>query len=319
MSTKVQSLLKLLGIERREVTHSERVVSALGAFVGIAVVVLTSRYFLTGGDSYLVIASMGASAVLLFAVPHGALSQPWAVFGGHLFSALIGVSCSLLIANDLIAAPVAVALAVGAMHYLRCIHPPGGATALAAVIGGAEIQSLGYQFVLTPVMANALAILLSAVVFNAFFSWRRYPVSLQYVVSSDDKAKTTTPYEAIAHEDFVFALSEMNSFIDVSERDLLRIYDLVTKSRESRRIEPESLQLGHYYSNGRYGDEWCVRRIIDLSVGDGGREDGIIYRIVEGEGAPSNGAATRSEFARWGRYEVYQEEDNWRRVAKPDG
>ena len=309
----MQTILDILGIEWRHVSHKERIVSAVGAFIGIAAVVSTSRYFLSSGDSYLVIASMGASAVLLFAVPHGALSQPWAVFGGHLFSALIGVSCSLLIPNDLIAAPMAVAVAVGVMHYFRCIHPPGGATALAAVISGSEIEALGYQFVLTPVLANTMAILVSAVAFNMFFGWRLYPAWLQRRYGEKIETKSSLSYQAIAHEDFVYALSEINSFVDVSENDLIRIYDLATRSRENRQLDPEELMPGHYYSNGKYGDEWSVRRIIDLSAGSNGREDGIIYRIVEGEGAPSNGAATRTEFARWALYEVFRQEDSWRR------
>ena len=246
----MQSLFEILGIEFREVSHAERLVSALGAFLGIATVVLTSRYFVSGSESYLVIASMGASAVLLFAVPHGALSQPWALFGGHLVSAIIGVSCSQFIPNDFIAAPLAVGIAVGAMHYLRCIHPPGGATALAAVISGPGVEALGYQFVLTPVMANTAAILFTAVVFNAFFDWRRYPAWLH---ARFEKREAAQPYEAISHEDFVYALSEIDSFVDVSENDLLRIYDLVTRNRQSRHLDPQALRsLSQVIVDGEY-------------------------------------------------------------------
>jgi CBS-domain-containing membrane protein len=124
-------------------------------------------------------ASMGASAVLLFAVPHGALSQPWAVLGGHLVSAVIGVACVQVIAEPILAAPAAVALAIGGMHYLRCIHPPGGATALNAVIGGEAVQQLGFHYVLTPVLLNALTIVLLALLFNYPFRWRRYPSVLR--------------------------------------------------------------------------------------------------------------------------------------------
>ena len=170
---------------------------------------------------------------------------------------------------------------------------------------------LGYQFVLTPVMANTAAILFTAVVFNAFFDWRRYPAWLH---ARFEKREAAQPYEAISHEDFVYALSEIDSFVDVSENDLLRIYDLVTRNRQSRHLDPQALRSGHYYSNGKPGDDWSVRRIIDISFGGAGKEDGIIYRIVEGEGAPSNGAATRSEFARWCRDEVIREEGGWCRV-----
>ncbi len=310
----MKTLFDILGIEWREVSHRERIVSTIGAFLGIAAVVLTSRYFLGDEDSYLVIASMGASAVLLFAVPHGALSQPWSVLGGHLFSALIGVTCSLVIPSDLLAAPLAVALAVGAMHYLRCIHPPGGATALVAVIGGSEIEALGYQFVLTPVLANTLAILATAILFNLFFEWRRYPAWLHQRYAVKQEQFSAEFYEAISHQDFVYALSEINSFIDVSENDLLRIYELATRSRQNSHLSPEELMSGHYYSNGKPGDAWSIRRIIDISSGEAGGEDGIIYRIVEGEGAPSNGVSSRTDFSRWCRYEVIREGDNWRRL-----
>ena len=63
------------------------------------------------------------------------------------------------------------------MHYLRCIHPPGGATALGAVLGGDAVHQFGYQSVITPVMLNAITILLVALLFNAPFAWRRYPAA----------------------------------------------------------------------------------------------------------------------------------------------
>jgi len=136
---------------------------------------LISQAQLGAAGSVGLVASMGASAVLLFAVPHGPLSQPWAVFAGHLVSALIGVACSRAIDDPALAGPLAVGLAIGAMHYLRCIHPPGGATALSAVLGGETVQQLGYWFVLTPVLLNALTLLAIALVFNYPFPWRRYP------------------------------------------------------------------------------------------------------------------------------------------------
>ena len=151
--------------------------STTGGLVGILGVALVSQTQLGLAGSASIIASMGSSAVLLFAVPHGPLSQPWSVFGGHLVSAIVGVTCVKLIPAPVLAAAIAVALAIGAMHYLRCIHPPGGATALGAVLGGDAVHQLGYQFVITPVMLNAITILLVAFLFNAPFAWRRYPAA----------------------------------------------------------------------------------------------------------------------------------------------
>ncbi len=216
--------LKLLGIELSPVSHRERLVSALGGFVGIFAVYWISRATLGAAASPVLVLSMGSTAVMLFAVPHGALSQPWPLLGGHLVSGLIGIACLLYVPDPMLAASLGVGLSIGAMHYLRCIHPPAGATALAAALGDASVRAMGFGFVLAPVMLNVLIILVAAIAFNALFPWRRYPAAL--VRSAPPPA--IAGYEAISHEDFVFALTQVDSFIDVSEEDLLRIYSLAT-------------------------------------------------------------------------------------------
>ncbi|MFC6978900.1 HPP family protein [Microbulbifer taiwanensis] len=178
-------ILMLLGVERNSTSNREKLLSALGAAIAIMAVSWVSHMsvaldFIDVSTGYFLVASMGASAVLLFAVPHGALSQPWSLAGGHLISAFIGVSCQFWFSGSLWVAGLAVGLSVCAMYYLRCIHPPGGATALTAVIGGAEVQSLGYDFLLIPVLVNVLAIFLVAVSFNNLFPWRRYPAHLSH-------------------------------------------------------------------------------------------------------------------------------------------
>jgi CBS-domain-containing membrane protein len=165
------------GVGKDLSTNAEKLLATMGGLLGILGVALVSQSQLGLAGSTSIIASMGSSAVLLFAVPHGPLSQPWSVFGGHLISAIVGVTCAKLIADPMLAAAIAVGAAIGAMHYLRCIHPPGGATALGAVLGGDVVHQLGYQFVITPVMLNALTILLVALLFNAPFAWRRYPAA----------------------------------------------------------------------------------------------------------------------------------------------
>lgn len=217
--------LRVLGIELSPVSHRERMLSALGGFFGIAVVYWISHVVLGDANSPLMVLSMGSTAVMLFAVPHGALSQPWPLLGGHLVSGLIGIACLLYVPNPILAASLAAGLSIGAMHYLRCIHPPAGATALAAALGGETVRAMGFGFVLAPVMLNVLIILLAAIAFNALLPWRRYPAALGRGVGA---SAPTAGYESISHEDFVFALSQMDSFIDVSEEDLLRIYGLAT-------------------------------------------------------------------------------------------
>lgn len=202
-------------------SHAEKLLSAVGALLGILAILFISGWALGLEGASLIVASMGATAVLLFAVPHGALSRPWPVLGGHMVSAAVGVTCTRLVHDPLAAAALAVGISVGAMYYLRCIHPPGGATALSAVLGGAPVHALGYGFLLTPVLLNIVILLGIAVAFNRPFAWRRYPSP---AIVKPDPLKGEK--YLIAHSDLVYALSELDSFIDVSEEDLLRIYDL---------------------------------------------------------------------------------------------
>jgi CBS domain-containing membrane protein len=311
-------LFHSLGIEAGMTSHTERVVSALGGFLVILLIFHISRFFLGAGDLVLIVPSMGASAVLLFAVPHGALSQPWNVLGGHVISAIIGVSCALLLPDPFIAASLAVGLAIGAMYYLRCIHPPGGATALTAVIGGDATHALGYQFVLTPVLLNALVMVLVAVLFNFFFNWRRYPAWLAQR-HMQPAATTESPATGqIRHEDLVVALSEIDSFIDVSENDLLRIYEIATGKAEQRHLATADIIPGHYYSNEALGDEWSVRQIVDESPHASPDRDMVVYQVVAGAGKRKSGVLTRDEFACWARQEVSRDGENWTRIPRPD-
>jgi CBS domain-containing membrane protein len=217
---------KMLGIELSPVSHRERLVSALGGFVGIFAVYWISHVALGSAASPILMLSMGSTAVMLFAVPHGALSQPWPLLGGHLVSGLIGIACLLYVPDPLLAASLATGLALGAMHYLRCIHPPAGATALAAALGNESVKAMGFGFVAAPLMLNVLVILVAAIAFNALFPWRRYPAVLAR--GALGPMPVAAGYEAISHEDFVFALSQLDSLIDISEQDLVRIYGLAT-------------------------------------------------------------------------------------------
>nr|WP_259677544.1 HPP family protein [Klebsiella pneumoniae] len=104
---------------------------------------------------------MGASAVLLFGVPSSPLAQPWSIVGGNVLSALIGVTVGMLVPDAALACGLAAALAIAGMYFLRCLHPPGGAVALTAILGGAGVHSEGYHFVLTPVLLNSLMLALN--------------------------------------------------------------------------------------------------------------------------------------------------------------
>ncbi len=307
-------LLVAIGVEQTLASHTEKLVSALGAGLAIAAIFVSSHWLLGPVAAAILVASMGASAVLLFAVPHGPLSQPWPVAAGHVVSALIGVSCAQLLINEILAASLAVGLATGAMYYLKCVHPPGGATALSAVVGGEATHELAYQFVLTPVLLNVAIILLIGLLFNALFAWRRYPVALHRLQKTHDKDTDELIPAAISHADFVYALSQIDSFVDVNEHELLRIYGLAINKSQQSVFKADQLLLGHYYSNGQYGKDWSVRLIVDQSSSEQADKDMIIYKVVAGKGRRTSGYATRTAFQQWAKHEVSRDEENWKRL-----
>ena len=302
-----RSVLDLLGFENAPVSHTERVVSIVGGIAAIYLLIWLERGILGESGAAMLVASMGASAVLLFAVPHGALSQPWAVIAGHAVSAFIGVTCAKLIPDTILASAVAVGLAIGAMHYLRAIHPPGGATALTEVIGGPAVTGLGYGFIVTPVLVNAIAMVSLAVAINAAFTWRRYPAAWR---RSQPMALPREPDAGnFTHADFTTALSRIGTFLDISEHDFLQLRDLMVEAAAKRRPQPADIKLGHYYSNGATGLEWSVRRVVDEQAG---KLDGnIIWRAVAGREGNVQGMSSRREFANWASYEVVQKEMSW--------
>ncbi|MBL3527849.1 MAG: HPP family protein [gamma proteobacterium endosymbiont of Lamellibrachia anaximandri] len=142
--------------------------SWLGAFIGIYLVAILSRFSNTGLlDSLFLVGSFGASAVLIYAAPQVEYAQPRNLIGGHIISAVIGVTVYKLLPFDVaLLGAFAVSLSIVAMHFTRTTHPPGGATALIAVIGNAEVHNIGYQFVVSPIAVGAFVMLFIALVVN---------------------------------------------------------------------------------------------------------------------------------------------------------
>lgn len=218
------------------VSEREHWISAAGGLVGIFSVLWVSQALLGNHAGILAVASMGASAVLLFAAPHGTLSQPWSLLGGHLVSAFVGVTCAHAIEMPILAASTAVAASIGLMYGMRCLHPPGGATALFAVMGGEPILSLGYHYLFVPVLLNGVVLLVVAVLFNFPFAWRRYPQawwreSAEVVCDLEPGAHPEKCM--IPHSDLVYALSQIDTFIDVSEENLQQIYALALNGKSA--------------------------------------------------------------------------------------
>ena len=150
--------------------------SWLGSFLGIGLVAYINDGFLDKTDLVLIIGSFGASAVLIYGAIKSPLAQPRNLMGGHIISAIIGVTALKgLYPYPWLAAALAVSVSIAVMHLTKTLHPPGGATALIAVIGGPKIHHLGYLYALTPVALGALIMLAVALTVNNLAPTRRYP------------------------------------------------------------------------------------------------------------------------------------------------
>ncbi|GAB4388903.1 MAG: HPP family protein [Thermodesulfovibrionales bacterium] len=155
---------------------SEILWSWVGAALGIAAVAYINFDLLDGTGLVMMIGSFGASAVLIYGAVKSPLAQPRNLLGGHVLSALVGVACYRLLAPEMwLASSMAVATAIALMHATKTLHPPGGATALIAVIGGEKIHALGFLYPVVPVGAGALIMLAVALVVNNIPRARRYP------------------------------------------------------------------------------------------------------------------------------------------------
>ncbi|MDX5298118.1 MAG: HPP family protein, partial [Gammaproteobacteria bacterium] len=218
----------ILGYTPNTTSHREKLLSAIGVFLGIAAIWGVTHWVLPAHEALWVIASMGASSILIFGVPHAALAQPWPVVGGHVLSACVGITLLKLAPDAPWMPALAVALAVAIMHYGHCMHPPGGATALAVVVGGPSIESLGYAFILEPLLLNVGVVLATAVLFSSVFPWRRYPARFARLPEPIHKPGELLP------EDFYNALRQMDSYIDIRFEDLQEVMQLAEEHARQR-------------------------------------------------------------------------------------
>lgn len=164
------------------VNFQEHFWSFIGAFVGIGLIALIQTGILTQIENTFLIGSFGASSVLIYGAIQSPLAQPRNLIGGHLVSAIIGVTVYKFIPDLLfLTAPLAVAMSIIVMQITKTLHPPGGATALIAVIGTEKIKALGYFYVLSPVLSGSVILLVVALVFNNITHHRKYPNDKKYI------------------------------------------------------------------------------------------------------------------------------------------
>lgn len=206
----------------------DRLIACVGALIGISA---TAEICAAGPGGMLLVAPIGASAVLLFAVPASPIAQPWPIIGGNIVSAAVGIVVAQFVPDWRIAAGLAVGFAILFMSLLRCLHPPGGGTALLPVIGGASVQQAGLGFALWPVGVNALVLVLAGMLFHRLsghsYPHRPVPLAGQQVTVPDDPR--------FRPEDVDAALAELGETFDVARADLDLLFQVAERHAGLRR------------------------------------------------------------------------------------
>lgn len=210
-----------LGIDGRE-----RLRFILGAIVGVLITAGLSRWWAgSAAHGPWMVASLGASAVLVFGMPSSPLAQPWPVLGGSTLSALVGAVCSAVVPDPAVAGALAVGLSIALMVPLRCLHPPGGAMALYVVLTAGD----GWHLAFFPVLFNAAVLLVLAMVYNTL-TGRQYPHPQRA------EGRTSVADGAFTASDVDAALAHYNQVLDVSRADLEGLLHLAGRAAFQRTL-----------------------------------------------------------------------------------
>lgn len=214
---KIPTLFSRLVPHLVAVSPLERLRAAVGACLGILVVGIIGRLALPAAAAPLLIAPLGASAVLLFAVPASPLAQPWSIIGGNGIAAVVGVAFAMLVPDASVAAALALGVSIGLLLTFKCLHPPSGAVALTAVLGGPAIHDLGFFYVLWPVLAGSLALLVAALGYNRL-TGKVYPHRAQ--VHAPVASASRTGGLGVTVDDLTTAIRERDEVVPVDPDDL---------------------------------------------------------------------------------------------------
>jgi CBS domain-containing membrane protein len=217
---------------------NERLIACFGALIGIGVTgMLCGFLFGHGTQMPLIVAPLGASAVLLFAVPASPLAQPWPIIGGNTISALIGVTTVHFLPDPLYAIGIAVCLAILAMSFTRSLHPPGGAAALMAVIGGDAVKDAGFLFPFVPIAINSVALVALGILFHKLFR-HNYPHKAVKPAATAHQTADKPPAVRVGFtaDDIDGALSDLHESLDIDRNDIDELL---------RKVEQRALNRSH--------------------------------------------------------------------------
>lgn len=233
---KLFHFLKYLTIDPVNFSLRAKLLSLLACFCSIFFIALITKIVSPWPGYPMIVASMGASAIILFFIPGSPLAQPWSFVGGQLISAVVGMACALNISEISTAAATAVGGSIVMMLLMRCLHPPAAATSLTPIMAETSITTLGYSFVIVPVAINVFSMLLLAIIINRWVMNRDYPSPLPVKKKINQRHTLSEPSHHIgfSEQDLDLALKESNVFIDMTHAELSHVLSKVEKNAFKR-------------------------------------------------------------------------------------
>jgi CBS domain-containing membrane protein len=223
----INPFIKVLVADLPSLGTKEKLKACVGALMGILLTGVLSQYaaqHILHSSALWLIAPVGASSILLFAMPSSPFSKPWSIVGGNLISSLVGVSAAQCLGTDLTAGAIAVFISIYLMFTLRCVHPPSGAVALMCVIGGESITGMGYQFVISPLLINSLIMVICSLSFHQIIRLIEQRTDHKH---QHKRAHSLTDHHPTHHaqSDLESVLMERNEVLDISLEDLESIFE----------------------------------------------------------------------------------------------
>jgi len=196
--------------------------ASAGVGVALALVMSLSAWVFGAATMLPLAAPAAATAVLLFVAPSSPFAQPWAVVAGNLIATLIGVALGASGMSVVAAAGIAAGLVIASLFGLRCLHPPGAALALVAVVGGPQIAASGYAL-LYPVAFNSFLLVAVALIYNNL-TGHPYPKARPQKGNSHH-TRDALPSErmSFSEDDVERALEDFGEYVDITRDDLAQL------------------------------------------------------------------------------------------------
>lgn len=220
-----------------------RIKTMIAVFITLLSMSLLTEWITPGMDKNLLVASIGASTILVYILYTSPVSQPYALIMGNTMAAAIGVGCAYLPFDFYISAALCLTLCFFMMFVFNCIHPPAGATALMPVILGYDVVH-GVNFIVFPVLTNVVILIFMAIILHRFWLKTEYPAKPLARKDIAHKREELSPLSRFGIEqlDLKSALKEYDAYLNISEKDLALVYRFAQQ---------------HVFCR-RYGDIRCV-------------------------------------------------------------